>query len=139
MSTKKATGIGGVFLRANDVDQMKSWYEDHLGIPQGPYGSSFTWLPRSKPDQVAFTNWSFFKQDSDYYPQEQKVMINFRVENLEQMIAQMREAGVTIAGEIETFEYGKFAWVVDPEGNKIELWEPIDKAFDADGDSVVSS
>lgn len=139
MSSKKATGIGGVFFRTNDVDQMKSWYEEHLGIPQGPYGASFTWLPRSKPDQVAFTNWSFFKPDSDYYPREQKVMINFRVENLEQMLAEMKEAGVIMAGEMETFEYGKFAWILDPEGNKIELWEPIDAAFDSEGDSVVSS
>lgn len=136
---KKVTGIGGVFFRVKDIDAMKSWYEEHLGIPKGPYGASFTWRLRSNPDQVALTNWSFFAEDNDYYPQEQSVMMNFRVENLEALLKELAQSGIEQVGEMEEYEYGKFAWVNDPEGNKIELWEPVDGAFPDEGPNIVKS
>ena len=117
---------------------MKAWYSQHLGIPAGPYGWNFKWRSLDKPEHVGLTVWSTFPQDTEYFGAgEQAAMINYRVHDLEALLEVLKEEGVQIAGEMQAFEYGKFAWIVDPEGNRIELWEPIDEpliAFEAQED-----
>ncbi len=134
---RKVTGLGGVFLRVNDVAAMKAWYDRCLGLPDHPYGSSFAWHPHGHPEQTAYTNWSFFSQDNAYFPTEQPAMINFRVADLEALLEDLRQQGVTQVGELEKYPYGNFAWILDPEGNKIELWEPVDSGFGEMPEGVV--
>lgn len=126
---KRVTGLGGVFFRTKDPEKLKQWYSDHLGIKTDQYGASFTW---GKPNgENGYTVWGTFKEDTKYFdPSKKELMINYRVENLEELLKVLKEEGVTIVGEMEVYEYGKFGWIMDPEGNKIELWEPVDKVFD---------
>jgi predicted enzyme related to lactoylglutathione lyase len=125
---ERVTGIGGVFLKAKDPKVLAAWYQQHLGIPFGesPY-VSFKWVNLHHPTAPGSTVFSFFKADTKYFqPSEKEFMINFRVKNLKDLLATLEGEGVQIAGEMEEFEYGKFGWIIDPEGNKIELWEPVD-------------
>jgi len=125
---KRVTGIGGVFFKCEDPTEMKDWYRKHLGIPAGQYGANFHWRKKENPDEVGITVWSPFPRDTDYFnPSESSFMINYRVEDLEGLLEELKQEGVEQVGKMETFEYGKFAWIQDPEGNKIELWEPIDQ------------
>lgn len=123
---KRVTGIGGIFYRAKDKTTLLEWYKKHLGIQAEDWGFMFRW------DQPkGYTVWSLFKDDTEYFaPSERPFMINFRVDDLEALMPVLKEEGVQIAGDIENHENGKFAWVVDPEGTKIELWEPIDPEKD---------
>ena len=126
---KRVTGIGGVFFKAKDPEQLKEWYKEHLGLPVDRYGCSFSW--KDKEGNEGTTQWSAFKEDTTYFnPGKKPFMINYRVENLFLLLEQLRKEGVTIVGEIEEYGYGKFGWILDPEGNKIELWEPKDGAFE---------
>lgn len=126
----KVTGLGGVFFKANEPNSLKSWYEQNLGLPCDQYGSLFTWRHKEDPDKLGYTQFSVFDKDTEYLnPGKKEFMINFRVENLEALIGQLKEDGMQVIGEIETYDYGKFGWVMDPEGNKIELWEPVDEIF----------
>ncbi|NUY80294.1 VOC family protein [Flavobacterium sp. MAH-1] len=128
MPEKRVTGIGGFFFKAKDPDALKAWYKQHLGIPVDQYGWTFWWKDADGND--CSTQWSPFKEDTTYYePSTKPFMQNFRVENLDRLLAQLKNEGVTLVGEPESFEYGKFAWILDLEGNKIELWEPFDSAF----------
>lgn len=125
---KRVTGIGGVFFKSTDPEASKEWYKRHLGLNTDTYGCTFWW--KDDEGQPCSTQWSTFPKDTDYYdPSHKEFMINYRVENLEYLMGQLKNEGVTIVGEIETYDYGKFAWIMDNDGNKIELWEPIDKAF----------
>ena len=109
---------------------MRDWYSTHLGLKTNEYGSSFEFREAGKPDQPAYLQWSPFAQDTKYFePSQKPFMINYRVEGLEQLVEEMRAAGVTICDDIETYDYGKFVHIMDPEGNKIELWEPVDQVF----------
>ncbi|HEY3402250.1 MAG TPA: VOC family protein [Ohtaekwangia sp.] len=123
---KRVTGIGGIFFKAEDPKKIKSWYAKHLGLSADDYGATFTWFEQNKPDAPpATTVWSPFKNDTTYFaPSEKPFMFNYRVENLRELIAVLKEEGVTVVGEMQEFPYGKFGWIMDPEGNKIELWEP---------------
>jgi predicted enzyme related to lactoylglutathione lyase len=124
---KRVTGLGGVFFKANDPKKMKEWYKNHLNV-----GEIFSWKEVDAPNDKsnAMTVWSPFKKDTDYFnPSEKPFMFNYRVENLVELIKVLREEGVEIVGEIQEFPYGKFGWIMDPEGNKIELWEPKDDGF----------
>jgi predicted enzyme related to lactoylglutathione lyase len=122
---KRVTGIGGVFFKTKNPSEIKEWYCKHLGLPTDDYGASFWW--KDKEGNDAMTQWSPFKDDTKYFePSDKPFMFNYRVENLEELLKILAEEGVTIVGEIETYDYGKFGWILDPEGNKIELWEPID-------------
>jgi predicted enzyme related to lactoylglutathione lyase len=126
---KRVTGIGGVFFKAKDPEKMKAWYGTHLGIPSNQYGATFNWY--EKNGDKGTTAWNPFKEDTSYFsPSEKQFMFNYRVENLEALLELLRAEGVTVVGDMEVFDYGKFAWIMDPEGNKIELWEPVDEAFD---------
>ena len=127
---KKVTGIGGIFFKTNDPEKMKTWYQKNLGLVTNEYGSVFEFRSTDKPDNKGYLVWSPFTDDTKYFePSTKEFMINYRVENLVDLLEQLRNDGVEIVGEIEEFEYGKFAHIVDPEGNKIELWDPIDKVF----------
>ncbi len=126
---KRVTGIGGVFFKAEDPQQLKSWYAKHLGFTVDDYGASFLWKDVDQPDHTppARTVWSPFKKDSNYFhPSEKPFMFNYRVENLAELVKVLATEGVSIVGKMEEYPYGKFAWILDPEGNKIELWEPIE-------------
>jgi predicted enzyme related to lactoylglutathione lyase len=127
----KITGIGGVFFKSKDPAAMREWYNNNFGMTSDQYGMPFTWRKPENPDKKGYTMWNAFDDKSDYFdPSKQKYMINYRVENLEELIKDLKEQGATIVGEILKEDYGSFAWVLDPEGNKIELWEPVDETFD---------
>ncbi|WP_346864018.1 VOC family protein [uncultured Draconibacterium sp.] len=127
---KKVTGIGGVFFKTNDPEKMKDWYSKNLGLVTNEYGSVFEFRKSDEPDEKGYSVWSPFNNDTTYFePSGKDFMINYRVENIEDLVQELKEAGVVICDEIETFEYGKFVHILDPENNKIELWEPVDKVF----------
>ncbi len=128
---KRVTGIGGVFLKAEDPKATTSWYEKHLGIKSGQWGGSFIWRHAENKDKKGYTAWSIFKNDTTYTdPSQKDAMINYRVEDLEELLKVLKAEGVEIVGEMESHEYGKFGWIMDPNGYKIELWEPVDEAYD---------
>ncbi|SKC49536.1 VOC family protein [Ohtaekwangia koreensis] len=121
---KRVTGIGGIFFKSEDPKKMKEWYAAHLGIQE-----VFKWTDIEKPEakEPAQTIWSPFKNDTTYFsPSDKPYMFNYRVENLAELLRVLKEEGVTVIGEMQEFPYGKFGWILDPEGNKIELWEPVD-------------
>jgi predicted enzyme related to lactoylglutathione lyase len=124
---KKVTGIGGIFFKCKDPNKMKEWYKTHLGLDAGPYGASFAWRQDEDPTKKGTTQWSPFAETTKYFePSTKDFMINYRVENLEALVEQLKNEGVTIVDKIESYDYGKFVHIVDMEGNKIELWEPVD-------------
>ena len=125
---KRVTGLGGFFFKTENPKQIKDWYKTHLGLPVDDYGCTFWW--KDKKGNDCSTQWSPFKDDTKYFrPSEKQFMMNFRVENLHELLATLKDEGVTIVGEVEEYDYGKFGWISYPEGNKIELWEPVDSAF----------
>lgn len=130
----KVTGIGGIFFFSDDPDQTKAWYAEHLGLETDQYGSTFEFRNANRPEEINYLQWSPFKRGSTYFaPSAKEFMVNYRVQNIEALVEKLRAAGVTIVDEIETFDYGKFVHIMDPEGNKLELWEPIDHIFTAMG------
>jgi predicted enzyme related to lactoylglutathione lyase len=127
---RRVTGIGGIFFKCEKPQNILEWYHKHLGISQVGESAVFEWMQKDRPEEFGHTVWGPFEEATRYFsPSKKGFMINYRVENLEALIDQLREEGVEVVGEIEKYEYGKFGWVMDPEGNKIELWEPIDKVF----------
>lgn len=125
---KRVTGIGGVFFKSENPTETKNWYKNHLGLNTDDYGCTFWWKDTEGND--ATTQWSPFKKDTTYFePSKKDFMMNFRVHDLKALLEVLKEEGVTIVSDIEEYDYGKFGWILDPDGNKIELWEPIDKAF----------
>jgi predicted enzyme related to lactoylglutathione lyase len=128
---KKVTGIGGIFFKCDDPEKMKDWYHDKLGLVTNEYGSVFEFRQTDQPDRKGYTVWSTFNKETDYFdPSPKEFMINYRVANIEKLVDELRKSGVEICDEIEEYEYGKFIHIMDPEGNKIELWEPVDSVFD---------
>ena len=126
---QRVTGIGGFFFKSKDPNKIKDWYRQHLGLDTDQYGCTFKW--KDDQGETCTTQWSPFKDDTTYFqPGKKEFMMNFRVANLEDLLKQLKKEGIDQVGEIESFSYGKFAWIMDPEGNKIELWEPIDSAFE---------
>ncbi|MDI9256263.1 VOC family protein [Flavobacterium sedimenticola] len=125
---KRVTGLGGFFFKCEDPNAVKEWYKNHLGIPTDQYGWTFWWKDADGND--CSTQWSPFETKTNYFaPSEKPFMMNFRVHDLEALLEVLRAEGVTIVGEMERYDYGKFGWILDPEGNKIELWEPSDSSF----------
>lgn len=128
--TGKVTGLGGVFFTSENPEELKKWYEENLGLPCDEYGHLFKWKQYDNPDLDGFTQFSVFEKSTKYlHPSKKDFMINFRVDNLETIIEELLSKGMKVIGDIEEYEYGKFGWVMDPDGNKIELWEPIDESF----------
>lgn len=124
---KRATGIGGVFFRCKDPVKTREWYAKHLGLNVNEYGTSFKW---TTAEPAGYTAWCTFKDDTDYFGNSgQEFMINYRVEDLEWLIAELKKEGVEIAGEIDTYDYGKFAHIIDCDGRKVELWEAYDEEY----------
>ena len=124
---KKVTGIGGVFFKCKDPKKMTEWYKENLGLTTNPYGATFEWYEAADSTKKAQTQWTPFPETTKYFePSAKDFMINYRVENLEALVEELKKNGVTIVDKIETYDYGKFIHILDAEGNKIELWEPID-------------
>ena len=125
---KKVTGIGGVFFKCKDPNKVKEWYQKHLGLNTNPYGASFEWYQEPGSSKKSVTQWTPFKESTKYFePSTKDFMINYRVENLTELVEELKKEGVTIVDNIETYDFGKFVHIMDIEGNKVELWEPIDK------------
>lgn len=124
---KKVTGIGGIFFKCKDTNKMNEWYKTHLGFDTSQYGTNFEWRQAEDPTKKGSTQWSPFAETTNYFePSTKDFMINYRVENLEALVEQLKNEGVTIVDKIEGSEYGKFVHIIDVEGNKVELWEPND-------------
>jgi lactoylglutathione lyase len=124
------TGIGGIFFKAEDPKSLKEWYREHLGIDAGDYGATFNWREDNDPTKQGQTVWTLFPKDTKYFdPGTAPFMINYRVADLEGLVKALREEGVEVKSE--SSEYGSFAWISDPEGNRIELWEPAAESPDS--------
>lgn len=126
----KVTGIGGIFFFSEDPAKTKEWYSKNLGLEVNQWGSTFEFRNAHRPEEINYLQWSPFKSGSEYFsPSSREFMINYRVQNIEVLVQKLKENGVTVLDEIETFDYGKFVHVMDAEGNKLELWEPVDRVF----------
>lgn len=124
---KKVTGIGGVFFKCKDPKAINAWYKTHLGFETSPYGTSFKWRQMEDSTKKGLTQWNPFPEKTKYFePSTKDFMINYRVENLEALVEELKKENVTIVDKIEAFDYGKFVHILDIEGNKIQLWEPVD-------------
>lgn len=121
----RVTGIGGVFVRSSNPKRLTAWYQEFLGFDVSSYGGvNFLWSDEI-PAGTGMTVWSAFAEDTKYFgPGKQQMMLNFRVDHLDMLLAKLREAGVEIIAHQEEYEYGRFAWIVDCDGNRVELWEP---------------
>jgi predicted enzyme related to lactoylglutathione lyase len=127
---KRVNSIGGVFFKCKDPGAQKEWYSKHLGIVMDKFGTSFEWRHSDDRERKGYSAWSPFEKDTDYFGDAaQQYMINYRVEDLEALIKQLKEEGVTIVDQMEIYEYGKFVHILDGEGNRIELWEPNDEMY----------
>lgn len=122
----RVTGIGGVFLKARDPKALTKWYVDHLGLTLSDYGGvTFLWKDEV-PEGTGSTTWSTFAEDSTYFgSSEQRAMVNYRVDDLDGLLKQLSAAGVWIDPKRDDYDFGKFAWIKDLEGNRVELWEPL--------------
>ncbi len=116
---ERVTGIGGVFFRAGDADALRAWYAANLGISLEEWGGSVF-----QAESGDVTVWSIFAGDTEYWPQAQQAMINYRVRDLDAMLAHLRAAGAEVDEKVDENEHGRFGWAVDPEGNRFELWQP---------------
>jgi len=124
--TPKVTGIGGIFFFTENPKEIREWYAKNLGFDVNDWGSTFESRNVDKPEEVTSLQWSPFKKGDDYFsPSKKDFMINYRVQNIEGLVNQFKENGVTVLDEIATYDYGKFVHIMDAEGNKIELWEPV--------------
>ncbi|MEP6674059.1 MAG: VOC family protein [Ferruginibacter sp.] len=124
---KKVTGIGGIFFKSKDPKKMNEWYKKHLGFETTDYGTTFEWRQGDDTTNKGLTQWNPFAETTKYFePSTKDFMINYRVENLDALVEQLKNEGVTLVDEIEDSEYGKFVHILDAEGNKIQLWEPKD-------------
>jgi predicted enzyme related to lactoylglutathione lyase len=124
----RVTGLGGAFFKSKDPKVLADWYNTHLGLSINEYSyMMFPWRDFENPSLQKSTTFSIFKESTDYLdPSKSSFMFNFRVNNLDDLLADLSSNGVHVVGEIQRFEYGNFGWIMDPEGNKIELWEPVD-------------
>jgi predicted enzyme related to lactoylglutathione lyase len=122
---KRVIGVGGVFFKSQDNKATRQWYQQHLGIASEEWGAIFPWRRKENPEEETYTAWSPFKADTSYFePSKHDYMINYQVEDLLALLSELRKEGVTVIGNLEESEFGKFGWILDPEGRKIELWEP---------------
>lgn len=125
---KRVTGIGGVFFKCKDPVALKAWYQKHLGLNTDAYGTNFEWRQGALPEKKGFTQWSPFIETTKYFPGQ--LMIDYRVADLERLLEVLAQEGVEIVGKMQSTEYGYFAHIKDLEGNKVELWQPIDEEYD---------
>jgi len=136
---RKVTGIGGIFFKCKDPGKMREWYKTNLGLNTNRYGAVFEWHQGADSTKKGFTQWSPFKENTTYFePSTKDFMINYRVENIEALVARLKKNGVTVVDTIETYDYGKFVHILDMEGNKLELWEPNDIEYEKMGKQMGS-
>ena len=124
---KRVTDVGGIFFKSDDPEKLYQWYEKHLGIVREPHGqgASFHWREAEDPEREGVTAWSIFPRKSKYFdPSPSGHMVNYRVDDLDALLKALKEEGVEIDPHREEADYGRFAWIMDPDGNRIELWEP---------------
>ncbi len=127
---KRVKAIGGIFFKSNNPDSLKTWYRKHLGFNTDDYGTNFKWYQGADSTKVGYTLWAPFSAKTKYFePSAKDFMFNFIVDDLPALVEQLKVEGVTITDTIETYSYGKFVHIMDPEGNKIELWEPVDHEY----------
>lgn len=125
---KKVTGLGGVFFKSDNPQAMNEWYAKNLGLPTSDYGTTFEWREADDPSKKGSTTWCTFPQNAQHFnPSDKPFMINYRVENIVELVNELKKENVTIVDEIAVYDYGKFVHILDPEGNIIELWEPTDE------------
>jgi len=127
-TTPKVTGIGGIFFHSDNLEETKEWYAKNLGIEINDWGSSsFDSRNINKPDEINSLQWKPFKKGDEYFsPSKKDFMINYQVQNIEGLIVKLKENGVTILDSLVTYDFGKLVHIMDAEGNKIELWGPIE-------------
>jgi len=126
---KKVTGLGGIFFKSSNPENTRKWYEKHLGMTMNEYGHMFKWKAEEDSTEDGLTQWSVFKADTEYFsPSTLPFMINYRVADLEALLIELKKDGVEQIGETVVEPYGKFAWILDIDGQKIELWEPGDSS-----------
>jgi catechol 2,3-dioxygenase-like lactoylglutathione lyase family enzyme len=131
--------IGGVFFRSSDPGRTREWYRRHLGLRTDAYGTNFAWRHAGNPERSGYTQWSPFAGDTAYFgDQDQQFMINYRVDDLEGLLAQLRADGVEVVGDVQQEPYGKFAHIVDVDGRRVELWEPVDDEYERMLDGVTN-
>jgi predicted enzyme related to lactoylglutathione lyase len=137
-TTPKVTGIGGIFFYSDNLKETKEWYTKNLGIEINDWGSSsFESRIVNRPDEITSLQWKPFKKGDDYFsPSKKDFMINYQVQNIEGLVNKLKENGVTILDSIVTYDFGKFVHIMDTEGNKIELWEPINKVSTKKGEKT---
>ncbi len=125
---KRVTGIGGIFFKAKDPDALRAWYRDHLGVPIEAWGGcAFEWRSESNPTGQGMTLLNIVDTESNYFaPSTSPFMLNFRVENLDDLLRALRAEGCQVDTKVDASEFGKFGWVLDPECNRVELWQPPD-------------
>lgn len=132
----RVTSLGGIFMKCKDRDSLVKWYREQLGFPYDGYGASFPFREDKQPDSRGYNVWGPFKEDTEYFnPSEKDFMMNLRVDDLDALLVKLEAAGIKQVGEKEEHEYGKFAWIIDPEGTKIELWEQLGPVPEPDCDS----
>lgn len=130
MAKGRITGIGGVFFQCDDPKKMRDWYAENFGLITDEYGALFEFRKADAPEVPAYLQWSTMSRESDHFkPSQSPFMINYRVENIEALVEQLQASGHEMLDEIAAYDYGKFVHLLDPEGNKIELWEPVDEVF----------
>jgi predicted enzyme related to lactoylglutathione lyase len=134
---KRVTGIGGIFFKCKDPKALREWYQTHLGLNTNQYGAVFEWYQGADSTKKGFSQWSPFKETSKYFlPSTKEFMINYRVAHLEKLLIELKNEGITITDTMQSYEYGKFVHIMDLEGNKIELWEPNDVAYELMGKQI---
>ena len=123
---KRVTGIGGIFFKSKDPKTLAEWYRVHLGLNVEEWGGvAFKWTSSDNPTGIGTTIWSPFKEETEYFaPSKSSFMINYRVEDLDRLLGQLRAEGCKVDEKVQDSEYGKFGWVSDPDGNRLELWQP---------------
>jgi predicted enzyme related to lactoylglutathione lyase len=125
---KRATGIGGIFFKCKDPIQTKQWYKTHLGLNTDQWGTNFEWRQGADTTKKGFTQWSPYAENTKHFAG--RIMINYRVENLDELVKVLKQEGVVIVDQVQKVEYGKFVHILDGEGNQLELWEPDDIEYD---------
>ncbi len=126
----KVTGIGGIFFKAKNPEAVKEWYGKNLGLTVDQFGAPFEFRNAHRPEETNYLNWDAFRDTTSYFdPSEKEFMINYRVQNLEGLVEKLQRNGVEVIDEVAVYPYGKFVHIMDPEGNKIELWEPVDSVL----------
>jgi predicted enzyme related to lactoylglutathione lyase len=129
--SKRVTNLGGIFVKCDNPTATREWYAKHLGFSTEKYGTVFEWRHLDTPGKKGSSVWNAFPKDTKYFePSSKDFMLNLRVENMEWLLGELKNEGIELIGEMQSDEYGKFAHIMDLDGNKIELWEPVDEVDD---------